>query len=155
MTKKEKMEKENTFRVNIDPKNKLAKLNIYRGDFNEYLARNEYELLGYTMIKLVICPLPRVHILNEPELQAVCSAFQKDDLWDFIKDLAIAGLPDFLCIKDDDYFFLECKAREPNFKSSQIEMFSFLREQNHPLKVFCTDVDAIFDYTESRVYEIS
>ncbi len=143
----------------LKPREKLAKENIIRGDFNEYLARKCYEFKEYTVIKLVnqvsLSGGLGENIFNEKELKKYCEINKLKRLYKFLISQPIAGLPDFICIKNREFFFVECKCNPEKFKETQIERFQSFRKKKYPIKIFCTTIDLLLNYKKSIISDLA
>jgi len=145
--------------VILRPKEKLAKDNVIRGDYNEYLARKLFTRKGFNMIKLVeqkhTAEGLGYHSLNEIEILQYCQRFNQEELCEYLCKTPIAGLPDFLCIDESQFFFVECKCNPKKMKESQKEKIKELRQLGYEVKIFSTPIKSIdISYDRTIIYSL-
>ena len=144
--------------IALRPRDKHAKENIIRGDFNEYLARKSYESKGYTVIKLVN-QIPKgnnvaSYEFNDNEIHAYCNFSKLKGLYKFLKNQPVAGVSDFLCIKNKEFFFIECKCNPNKLKPTQINFIKKCKKEKYLIKIFSTPIDLVINYNPSSVYNL-
>ncbi len=140
-------------------KNKcLAKYNHYRGDYNEYLAKQHYENEGYNVIKLVHFDGLK-HVLNSRELDPICMFYGLKDLWVHLRNLekdSLAGVPDFLVVKEGDSIFIECKPSLDKIKPVQKKCHEKLIDLCYPVKIWCTKINfPEISHGSTKIYDVS
>lgn len=139
--------------IDIERKYQHAKINQIRGDYIEYLATKFFESKGYTVIKLVfkIGSIDVRYILNKNDVEYFCKAYEQRRLLKYLmrcseeievgKTKGLAGLPDILCLKDGEVFFVECKSNDSDYNENQLKKFEELQKKGYIIKEFRTKIN--------------
>jgi hypothetical protein len=163
-------ERQKSFTLTESEKN--VKLNIMRGDFNEYVARKYFKSQKCEVVKTVIaCPRTKKLLVNEYVLSTLKLFKQKkiaNYLWKLQqsglsqsktkKNNTLAGLPDLFCWLPGSelFFFVECKAvlDEERFNEDQKRTIKELLKLGSVVKVFCTQVKISLSTKPTEIYEL-
>ncbi|MBI2657291.1 hypothetical protein HYX08_01200 [Candidatus Woesearchaeota archaeon] len=145
--------------ISLKPREKLAKDNIIRGDYNEYLAKKYFSGKGYQIVKLVNqVPTANgsgIHIFNDEEIKNICFLNKIRKVYNVLKKMPISGLPDFLLVKEKEYSFLECKCDPSKLKETQNETFGNLIKKKQKIKIFSTPITKLeIQFGESSIYDL-
>ena len=136
--------------MKLKKKELLAKTNQLKGEFNEYLAKKYYQNQGYRVIKSVRNEYPFGWKLNIAELETFLpSNVSKFLIGSFSDDLK--GLPDFICYKEEDLIFVECKSSEENVRVEQWEKLTLLAALGFDVRLWITKVQLECSHSNTEV----
>jgi hypothetical protein len=154
-----KIKTKKKLQINLTDDQKSYINNSIRGNYNEILAFKYYYDLGYTVIKL---GFSKPIIGNYNSLPASFT-YKNDEEWDiidfwdkkllnYLKKTIVNGLPDFVCVKNGEIIFVECKCDAYALSDDQKKKFKELKEMGYEVFIFTTKIKPFdIEHKESSI----
>jgi len=123
----------------------LTKLNIIRGYISEYCATRYYESLGYyvfktSLWKALISQYKFDKLSIDTKTLNYISTIQNRLHKGYSKSHSEKGMPDLICLKGEEVFFVECKSSTLLLTIAQKRAIKRLINKKQQVKLFSCDI---------------